>query len=296
MSTNKRKKLIVILGPTATGKSSLGVNLALKFRGEIISADSRQVYGGLNIGSNKITAPEMKEVNHHLIDVASPKFDFNVVRFQKMAYVAINNIIKKGKLPFLVGGSPLYLYAVTEGWVFPPAPRNNILRKEMASKNNEQLCEILEKLDPVYLKKIDRSNPHRLIRAIEISTCLGYVPPKLSCPLFNTLLIGLNPDPKVLEENIKKRLNKRIKIGLIDEINDLHRKSLSWKRLEAFGLEYRWGSLYCQGKIDKKEMEKRIIRDSIKLAKRQMTWFKKDNRISWAGNQKQAELIIKNFL
>jgi len=296
MSTNKRKKLIVILGPTATGKSSLGVNLALKFRGEIISADSRQVYGGLNIGSNKITAPEMKEVNHHLIDVASPKFDFNVVRFQKMAYVAINNIIKKGKLPFLVGGSPLYLYAVTEGWVFPPAPRNNILRKEMASKNNEQLCEILKKLDPVYLKKIDRSNPHRLIRAIEISTCLGYVPPKLSCPLFNTLLIGLNPDPKVLEENIKKRLNKRIKIGLIDEINDLHRKSLSWKRLEAFGLEYRWGSLYCQGKIDKKEMEKRIIRDSIKLAKRQMTWFKKDNRISWAGNQKQAELIIKNFL
>lgn len=296
MSSISKKKIITILGPTASGKSNFGVKLALKFNGEIISADSRQVYEGLNIGSNKITKQEMCGVEHHLIDVASPRIDFNIFRYQKLAYIAINKILKKEKLPFLVGGSPLYIYAITEGWCFPSVPRNSSLRKELSQKKTDELLEILQNLDPSYISKIDPLNPRRLIRAIEIAKVLGKVPKLKKNPRFQTLFIGLNSSLEQLRKNIEKRLDSRIKKGLINEIKNLKKQRISWKRLESFGLEYRWVAFYLQGRVDQIEMSQGIVSDSMKLIKHQMAWFKKDSRISWINNKEESEQIIKKFL
>lgn len=296
MPSISKKKVIAILGPTASGKSNFGVKLALKFDGEIISADSRQVYKGLDIGSNKITKREMHGVEHHLINIASPRIDFNIVRYQKLAYAAIDKILKREKLPFIIGGSPLYIYAITEGWCFSSVPRNNSLRKELSRKKTNELLEILQNLDPSYISKIDPSNPRRLIRAIEIAKVLGKVPKLKKNPQFQTLFIGLNLPLEQLRQNIVERLDSRIKKGLINEIKNLNEQRISWKRLESFGLEYRWVAFYLQGKINRTEMLQGILRDSMKLIKHQMTWFKKDSRISWINNIEESEQIIKEFL
>lgn len=295
MSTN-RPKLIALLGPTASGKSHLGVALAEEFNGEIISADSRQVYRGLDSGSNKITLAEMKNVPHHLIDVASPRQTFTVVRFQKLAIQAAQKIIRKGKLPFLVGGSPFYLYAVTEGWQLPPSSRNSQLRKELLQKNPEELFRILKQLDPVYAKKIDRSNPRRLIRAIEIANALGHVPARQNHPLFETLFLGLDCSRDDLEKRIIERIDRRLKSGLIEEVKRIRQIPISWKRLEDFGLEYRWVAYYLQNKIDYSQMRQGVIKDSLKLVRHQMNWFKKDQRIHWVKTKSQSRKLIKDFL
>lgn len=295
MSTNK-PKLIVILGPTASGKSQLGVDLAQEFNGEIISADSRQVYRGLDIGSNKITSNEMKNVVHHLIDVASPRKTFTVIRFQKLAIRAAQQIIRRGRLPFLVGGSPFYLYAVTEGWQLPPSSQDSQLRKELFKKNPEELFRILKQLDPVYAKKIDPSNSRRLVRAIEIAKALGHVPPRQSYPLFESLFLGIDCPKDNLESRIIKRLDRRLEKGLIEEVKKIRQIPISWKRLEAFGLEYRWTARYLQNKIDYSQMRRGIIKDSLKLVRHQMNWFKKDQRINWIENQNQSRKLIQDFL
>lgn len=295
MSTNK-PKLIALLGPTASGKSHLGVALAEEFNGEIISADSRQVYRGLDSGSNKITLAEMKNVPHHLIDVASPRQTFTVVRFQKLAIQAAQKIIRKGKLPFLVGGSPFYLYAVTEGWQLPPSSRNSQLRKELLQKNPEELFRILKQLDPVYAKKIDHSNPRRLIRAIEIANTLGHVPARQNHPLFETLFLGLDCSRDDLEKRIIERIDRRLKSGLIEEVKSIRQIPISWKRLEDFGLEYRWVAYYLQNKIDYSQMRQGVIKDSLKLVRHQMNWFKKDQRIHWVKTKSQSRKLIKDFL
>jgi tRNA dimethylallyltransferase len=290
-------KSVIVLGPTATGKSELGVKLAINFNGEIISADSRQVYRGLDIGSNKITEIEMRNIKHHLIDVASPKRNFSVARFQKLSYQAIDTIIKKGKTPIIVGGSPFYIYAITEGWSLPKVKENFKLRKSLSTKNTNELLSILKEIDHEYAKKIDGSNPRRLIRAIEIAEALGSVPPLESDPLPSPLFLGLSISKDNLKQRIEKRLDKRMKIGLIQEVDSLRsNQKLSWKRLEGFGLEYRWVAFYLQNKISKSEMIEGIIRDSLKLAKKQMVWFKKDPRIKWVENEKEAFLLAEEYL
>lgn len=294
--SNKKPKIVAVLGPTASGKSELGVDLAIKFGGEIVSADSRQVYRGLDIGSNKITPPEMKGIPHHLIDVVSPRTNFSVVQYQKLANQKIKQIIKKGKTPFLVGGSPLYLYAVTEGWAFPSPSQNTNLRKELANKNTEELFQILKKLDSDYARKVDSFNPRRLIRAIEIAQALGRVPPLKSEPSFRVLFLGLSLPREQLKEKIIQRLKKRMNVGLIEEVENLRQIPLSWKKLEGFGLEYRWVAFYLQGKINQNEMQEGIIRDSLKLVKHQMNWFKKDQRINWLESFKEAQKEVQNFL
>jgi len=295
-----KQKLIVILGPTASGKTALSLKLAKKFNGEIISADSRQVYKGMNIGTGKITKKEMKDIPHYLLDVASPKRKFSVSQYQKLALKTINEISKKRKIPFLVGGSPFYIYSVVDGWIFPKLKPDWKLRKKLEKKSSSELFDILKKMDPKRAEKIEQKNKRRLIRAIEIVLKLGKVPPLEKHPQFKCLLIGLKKTKEELEDLIRKRLLKRFKQGMIKEAKTLKKDGLSWKRLEDFGLEYRWIARYLQNKINYQEMFENLQKDTEHFAKRQMTWFKKDKRIKWTPvtyhPYKWAEKLVREFL
>lgn len=278
----KPPKLIVILGPTATGKSDFAVRLAKKMKhAEIISADSRQVYKGLDIGSGKITKKEMRGVPHHLLDVADPKKVFSVSDYQKLAHKAIAEIIARSNTPILVGGTGLYIDAVVYGTVFPEVPPNKILRKKLESKTTVALFKMLQKLDPARAKTIDAQNPVRLIRAIEIAKALGKVPTFKQKEQYDTELIGLTLPDDVLKKKINNRLLARMKIGMVREVSNLHKKGLSWKRLESFGLEYRFIAQYLQKKISKQELLIELEKAIWQYTKRQMTWFKRNKKIIW---------------
>lgn len=293
---NKKLKLVVILGPTSAGKSELAVGLARRFGGEIVSADSRQVYKGMDIGTGKIQKKEMEGIPHHLLNIASPKRKFTAAQYQKLANKAVKKIAKKGKTPFLVGGSPFYIYSVVEGWSFPQIKPDWKLRKKLQKKTAEELFSELKKIDPKRAESIERKNKRRLIRAIELGLHFGRVPPLKKTPEYNCLLIGIKKEPWELKKLIEKRLQKRLKKGMIKEVEKLRKSGLSWKRLEEFGLEYKWIAGFLQNKVSREEMTERLQKDIEKFAKRQMTWFKKDKRIHWIKNQKQAKSLIKSFL
>ena len=304
------KKLIVILGPTASGKSELAVKLAKKFNGEIVSADSRQVYKGMDIGTGKITKKEMQGIPHYLLDVASPKRRFTVSQYRKLVLKTINKIFKKGKIPILCGGTGFYIQAVVDGIVIPEVPPDWKLRKKLEKKSVEELYKILKKLDPKRAKTIESKNPRRLIRAIEIILKTKRPVPALKKnPLpYPVLLISIKKGKKELSSLIRERLLRRLKRGMIAEVKKLKKSSLSWKRLEEFGLEYRFVAQYLQKKLKSKEdkssssslavaqeydeMVNLIQKEIEHFAKRQMTWFKRDKRINWVKNYNKAEKKI----
>ncbi len=304
----KGKKIIVILGQTATGKTDLSIKIALWLNSEnaqkefnikgaeIVSADSRQVYKGMDIGTGKITKKEMKNIPHHLLNIASPKRKFTIAKYQKLAYKSIDKILKKEKIPILVGGSPFYIYSIIENWNFPKVKPDWQLRKKLEKKTTNELFETLKKIDPQRAKTIDKNNKRRLIRAIEISRALGKVPKLNKNSKYNFLLIGITKEKNELKILIDKRLKKRFKQGMIKEVENLNKSGVSWKQLEEFGLEYKWIAKYLQGKITKKEMVENLQKDIEKFAKRQMTWFKRDKKIKWVENYSEAKNIIKTFL
>ena len=288
------KPILVILGPTASGKSDLAVALAKKYNGEVISADSRQVYKGLDIGSGKITKTEMKGVPHHLLDVARLSTTFSVSNFQKKAKKAIAEIKSRGKLPIICGGTGFYIQSIVDNTIFPEVKPNKKLRAELATYSTDKLFKTLQKLDPDRAKTIEKQNPVRLIRAIEIAKALGKVPPpQINTDTENFIQIGLKISPEKLQENIVKRLDKRLKKGMLKEAEKLHKDGLSWKRMEALGLEYRNMALFLQNKISKEEMTEKIKNESWQYAKRQMTWFKRDPRIKWATPEKALKIRLK---
>ena len=298
-------KLIVILGPTASGKSDLAVKLAKRHKGEIISADSRQIYKGLDIGSGKITIREMKGVPHHLLSIANPKRKFTVAQFQKLAQKKIKEIQKKGKLPFLVGGTGFYIQSVVDGITIPEVKPNWRLRKKLSNYKVERLYKMLTKLDPIRAQTIDPKNPHRLIRAIEIVLTTKNPIEKVKIKnQFDTLQIGIKKSNEDLKKAISKRLKRRLKQGMIAEVKKLHKNGLSWKRLEELGLEYRYVAQYLKEKsFDTaqdlsayQEMVDNIQIESEHFAKRQMTWFKRDKKIKWVKDYKESEKLIKKFL
>lgn len=291
-----QKKLIVILGPTASGKTDLSIKLARQFNGEIISADSRQVYKGLDIGSGKVTKKEMAKIPHHLLDVANPKRIFSVAQYQKQALRAIKKIQKNNHLPFLVGGTGFYIQSIVDGIVFPDVKPNTKLRKDLGKKSTSELFLMLSELDPERAKKIDGKNPARLIRALEIVLQTKKPVPQITARAeFKTLQLGIKKSKSELQKLIAKRLRKRV-VGIIKEVKKLHVQGLSFKRLEQLGLEYKYTALYLQKKIDKAEMINLLQKEIEHFAKRQMTWFKKNTQIHWIKNQRQAEQLISKFL
>lgn len=268
-------KIIVICGPTATGKSDYAVDLAKKVDGEIISADSRQVYTGLDIGSGKITKKEMKGVRHHLLDVANPKRVFSVAQYEKLGTKAINDILKRGKTPIICGGTGFYIDALVYEQNLPQVKPNAALRKTLEKLSTPELTQKLEALDPQRFETIDTHNRVRLIRAIEIATALGSVPKITRTKKYDIEWHYLDFPDDILKKRIHVRLLKRMKTGMVAEVRKLHAEGVSWKRLESLGLEYRYLALYLQNKITKQEMLDSIERDSFHYVKRQRTWFKK---------------------
>lgn len=292
-----KRKIIVILGPTSSGKSSLAVKLAKKFCGEIISADSRQVYKGMDIGSGKITKDEMMGIPHYLLDIASPKRNFSVGRYQRMTEKAILDITKRGKVPILCGGTAFYLKVITEGIILPKTKPDWKLRKELEKKDVKELYQILKKLDPRRAGSIEKDNPRRLIRAIEIVTKSKKAVPVIKKESrFVSLKLGIETEQEKLNRAIKKRLIKRLEKGMIEETKRLKESGISWKRLDSFGLEYRWIARYLQKKIPYNQMVESLYKDIVKFSKKQMAWFKKDDEIEWIKRYREAVPLVKHFL
>ena len=277
-----KPKVLVILGPTATGKSGLAVKIAKKINGEIISADSRQVYKGMNLGSGKVTKKEMGGIPHHLLDVVKPNTRFSVAQYKKIAEKTIEEIVKKGKNPIICGGTGFYIDSIVKNISLPEVRPNPKLRKQLDKKTASELFIILKKLSPSRAETIDKHNKVRLIRAIEIATSLGNVPEIKEGPKkYDFVFIGLDFPDNELKKRIEKRLLDRIKLGMIAEIKKLHNQGVSWKRLESFGLEYRQTALYLQEKITREQMIENLKNDIWHFAKRQRTWFKRNKKIRW---------------
>lgn len=298
-------KVIVICGPTATGKSALAVEIAKQYNGEIISADSRQVYTGLDIGSAKITQSEMEGIPHYMINVADPREIFTVAEYQKQAREKMRSIFSRGKVPIICGGTGMYISALIDNTAFPEVPPNPELRAQLESLTAAELVQKLEQLNPNRLETIDQKNRVRLVRAIEIANHLqAHIPlsPTDTLPYqgedFSVLSIGLTLPKEVLIDRIITRINNRIP-ALFNEIETLHHQGVSIERLESFGLEYRHGSEYVQGKITLEQFKEILATKTWQFVRRQMTWFKRDTRIHWmnpiSDNQKILELV-QDFL
>ena len=272
----QKPTVIVILGQTATGKSNLAVKIAKKINGEIISADSRQIYKGLDVGTGKISKKEMRGIPHHLLDVANPKNKFTVAEYKEMTNLAIAEIVTRGKTPIICGGTGFYIDAVTKGVVFPEVPPNKKLRKILFKKETSKLFEELKKLDPERAKNIDPKNKVRLVRAIEIAKAIGKVPKITEIkPKYKFIKIGLYLPPDKLQSKVEKRVKKMFKDGLLNEIKNLKKAGISDKRLKELGFEYY------------KPTPEKVITETLKYAKRQISWFKKDKKIKWYNASKK---------
>ncbi|MEK9175666.1 MAG: tRNA (adenosine(37)-N6)-dimethylallyltransferase MiaA [Patescibacteria group bacterium] len=324
MKSIPSSKIIVIVGSTASGKSDLGVRIAKQINGEIISADSRQVYKGLDIGSGKITKKEMRGIPHYCLDIASPKKIFTAENFKKYGSWALEQITKKEKIPIIVGGTGFYIDVLLGRMQTANVPPNPKLRKKLEKKHTKQLFLVLKKLDPARAKTIDKNNPRRLIRAIEIAVIIRQNNPSLilarpasgsevsaflSLPKFgnhakktsksvqsySVLWLGVQKSPTELKKRIHTRLLKRLP-GIIIEVQRLHKNGLSWKRMNELGLEYRYVSLHVQGKLNYKLMTNKLQTAIWHYAKRQMTWFRRNKKIHWIKSEKEAQKLIKQFL
>lgn len=279
-----RPRVLVIVGPTASGKSDLAVKLAKKLNGEVISADSRQVYKGLDHGTGKIIKKEMRGVPHHLLDVVSPEKVFSASDYKKLALKKIEEILKRDRLPIIVGGTGFYIDALMLD--LPEVAPNQKLRKSLENMSLEELSKMLGEHNVS-----DRKNKVRLIRAIEIVEALGHIPPLCKSSegqTYEFVFVGIKP--RDLEKRIEKRLDKRM-LGMIREVKSLNKKGLSWKRMNELGLEYRYLSRYVRGIMNKEEMRRELLKEIKNYAKRQMTWFKKNEKTTWFESPDDPSLL-----
>lgn len=286
---------VVVLGPTAVGKTSIGVQIAHKFSGEIISADSRQTYKGLDIGSGKDLCEycvDGKNIPYHLIDITDLSMEYNVFHYQQDFYKVFTDLLNRNVLPVIVGGTGMYLDAVVRNYDFVLVPENVELRKELEEKSLEELDEMLLSLKPDLHNKSDLLERDRVIRAIEIATCMNspeadVIRSKMIArPDIRPLIIGTTFDRNLVRQNIEIRLKERLDNGLVEEVEGLHNSGFSWERLEKLGLEYRFCSLFLQGKIKSKDELFEKLNIAIRqFAKRQETWFRgmeaKGVEINW---------------
>ena len=271
-------KMIVIEGTNASGKSSLGVALAARFGGEIISADSRQVYSRLDLGSGKITPEEMRGVPHHLLNVVRPGEFFSMADFQRLAYEAADGILSRGALPFLVGGTGLYVDAVADGYLLSDRAPDHALRARLEEMETPALDELL--LQKLPDTDIDPRNRHRVMRALERLEADDYHPAK-KAPRFDVLKLGVTWPREILKKRIDERLEARLKAGMVDEVRALLEEGISEVFLTKLGLEYKYLTWYLTGSISYDKMVEELGNTIKKFAKRQMTWFRRDPRIIW---------------
>ena len=290
-------KLIVIAGTNASGKSGLGVELALRYGGEIVSADSRQVFRGLDLGSGKIAPEEMKGVPHHLIDVCEPGDFFSMHDFQRMAYAAIDGIIARGRTPFLVGGTGLYVASVTEGYVMSDNPPDLEYRAYLETFETPELYAMLVKAVPD--TDVEPKNRNRVMRLLEkLHAGDDHVPHNR--PRYECLKLGVTWEREKLKRRIDERLERRLNAGMIEEVRRLIDSGVSVDFLMKLGLEYRYLTEYLLGEWTYEQMIDELSRAIKRFAKRQMTWFRREENLHWldmsADPVGQAVGLIDAFL
>ena len=273
------KNLIVILGPTASGKTHLAAKLAYDLHGEIISADSRQVYKNMNIGTGKDLSEFVinnRIIPYHMIDIIEPEDEFNLFEFQKRFYSVFNNLQEKKMLPVLVGGTGLYLESVLCDYDMPEAPINEEQRNHLHRKTKDELQKILWKLKPQMHNRTDLDDPERIIRAVEIEIArCDAKKNRQKKPEIDAAVFGIRWERAMLRQRITKRLEERLEQGMVEEVSGLRSAGLSWVRLDSFGLEYRFISQYLQKIITFDEMKNKLNIAIHQFAKRQETWFRR---------------------
>ncbi len=291
-------KLIAVVGTNASGKSGLGVELARRFDGEIVSADSRQVFKGFDLGSGKITPEEMRGVPHHLLDVCEPGEFFSMHDFQRLAYEAIDAILARGRLPFLVGGTGLYVDSVTEGYVMSDRMPDLAYRDELEKLSTLELYAMLrEKLPGV---EVDSRNRNRVMRLLEkLHDGDDHLPGR--APRYECLKLGVTWDRPTLKERIDERLERRMAAGMVGEVRGLLDRGATPEFMVKLGLEYRFITQYLTGEIETEaEMREQLSLAIKRFAKRQMTWFRRDKAIHWLDMRgdpaAEAEALIRTFL
>ena len=293
-----KPKLVAIVGTTASGKSSLGIELAKIFDTEVISADSRQIYKGLDLGTGKVTPEEIEGVPHHMLDIIEPNTPYSLAEYQKAAYSVIDDIIARGKLPILVGGTGLYTRAIIEGYDISGIEPNLQLRKELENKTAAELVEILKNMGVTEITEPE--NPRRLIRQIEKAQGGNTNPPQNN-PKYDVLQIGITFDRDILYKRIEERLDMRIADGMIEEIKGLLDAGATPEFMESLGLEYRYTTRYILGKYNSfEEYREELFKEIRHFAKRQMTWFRKEKNIVWVNEKgdylSESQKLIEEFL
>lgn len=294
-------KIIAVVGTTASGKSDLAVTLAKKFGGEVVSADSRQVFRGLDLGTGKITPEETDGVPHHLIDIIEPERMFSAAEYQTLAYEKIDDILNRGKLPIVCGGTGFYVRAAIKGYNFNAIEVSEEEHLELAEKNPDELVEILLALNSAAANVIDLKNPRRVIRAIEKERRGISCTENSNQPKYDALWLGMTFEREILNERIDIRLKKRFELGMLDEVRGLLERGVSGEFMESLGLEYRYIFRYLDGQYESfSDMERDLSHAIKRFAKRQMTWFRADEEIHWLDMNgdftKEAERLIEDYL
>ncbi len=304
--TDNTPPLVVVLGPTASSKSALGIALAQHFHGEIVSADSRQVYRGLDIGTAKVTAEEQALVPHHLLDIVELSETYTVSQFQHAANAAIQSILARQHIPFLVGGSPHYIQAVVDNLNMPQVAPQPALRAQLEQRPLPDLLQELRERDLQSYDIIDRNNPRRVIRALEV--CITTGKPfseqrSLASPLYRSLLLGIQWPREELYRRIDARVDERMQQGMVQEVQGLLDAGISSERLDALGLEYRFVTRWLRGEFPSEEQMVERLKYAIHdFTRRQLTWFRRDKRIVWINGDdihimmQEAERIVEKFL
>ena len=299
MPSSKNPKVLAIIGPTASGKTSLSIALAKQFNGEVISADSRQVYRDMDLGTGKVTASEMQGIPHHLIDVADPATIYTGADFKRDAEVALEDIIARKKLPIIAGGTFFYLELLRGTMSTAPVPPDPELRALLETKSTAELQRQLVAADITHSAKIDINNRRRLMRAIEIIHTLRMIPPvESNTSPHDWLTIGIDITTDILATRIHKRILQRIDQGMIEEVEKLHKEGVTWERLDSFGLEYRYIARYLQGTITREIMIEELSAKTRQFAKRQRTWLKRDKSIQWFPFpiiEEDVEIVARKF-
>lgn len=304
-------KLVVILGPTASGKTDLAIRLAKKFNGEIISADSRQVFKKMDIGTAKPAGQWQKvderevymveEVPHYGLDIVDPGHEMSMADFKKLALEAIRDITARGKVPFLVGGTGLYIWAVVDNLDMPHIPPNKKLRRSLEEKPLDVLRTLLTTLDPKAAEFVDVNNPRRVVRALEVAILSGesFVHQRRkSNPLVEALQVGIHWEKDELAERLERRVDEQIARGLVAETENLIRQHYGWQLPSMSSIGYKQIGSFLRGECTLAEAIAMIKAQTRQYAKRQNTWFKRDNRIEWIerDDASAAEKLIKDFL